>query len=255
MSLQNVIRSRALVGTSSSGASLTPYEKQWEHQDPEDANILLGSPELSEDVDRTIGLAPQLGLPSYAGHTFPTDMTMLMASWRGIFRFPEQLEPTAAYSVIAEPQKSDILRISWSGRSTTVDIDQEDFYRQLIQYWQRRDILERFEVLAQREYNWDGYESKKPTQSTLDTAKSLMEELLETISFAKYSWVHPFISSDEDGYVTAEWQKGGRRLHLQIGENETEYIQVWGTNIDTEMHVDFLNKDGYLTLWEWLFDE
>ena len=44
-------------------------------------------------------------------------------------------------------------------------------------------------------------------------------------------------------------------MHIQIGETVAEYIQVWGINIDTEMHVDFLIRDDYLTLWEWLLDE
>ena len=159
----------------------------------------------------------------------------------------------------AEPETANIDTTLWLDiapvfhvrKFTTSNIELRD----LIQSWQKRKISDRFDVLAQREDNWDGYESKKPTQSTLDNAKFLVEELLETIRLAKYSWVNPFISSDEDGYVTAEWHKEGRRLHLQIGENEAEYIQVWGTNIDTEMHVDFLNRDDYLTLWEWLLDE
>ena len=132
---------------------------------------------------------------------------------------------------------------------------QEKSYKHISQYWQSREILDRLDVLAQREDNWDGYDSKKPTELVLDRAKHLMEELLNSIVSAGHLWLTPFISSDEDGYVTAEWYKEGRRLHLQIGENEAEYIQVWGTNIDTEMHVDFLNSDDYLTLWEWLLDE
>lgn len=123
------------------------------------------------------------------------------------------------------------------------------------QYWQRREILDRFDVLIQREDNWDGYDSKKPTESTIVHAKHLMEEFFDSIVSAEYSWLMPFISSDEDGNVTVEWSEEKRRLHIQIGESEVEYIQVWGTNIDTEMHVDFLNSDDYLKLWEWLLDE
>lgn len=122
-------------------------------------------------------------------------------------------------------------------------------------YLQRQEILDRFTVLTQREDNWDGYDSKKPTQSTLDHAMDIMEEFFDSITSEGYSWLRPFISSDEDGNVTVEWSEEKRRLHIQIGENEAEYIQVWGVNIDTEMHVDFLSCDDYLTLWEWLLDE
>lgn len=123
------------------------------------------------------------------------------------------------------------------------------------QYLQRQEILDRFTVLTQREDNWDSYDSKKPTQSTLDHAMDIMEEFFDSITSEGYSWLRPFISSDEDGNVTVEWSEEKRRLHIQIGENEAEYIQVWGINIDTEMHVDFLSRDDYLTLWEWLLDE
>ena len=90
---------------------------------------------------------------------------------------------------------------------------------------------------------------------TLAHAKSLIEDFFDSIVSAGRSWLTPFISSDENGYVTVEWSEGKRRLHIQIGESEAEYIQVWGINIDTEMHVDFLSRDNYLTLWEWLLDE
>ena len=123
------------------------------------------------------------------------------------------------------------------------------------QYLQKQEILNRFTVLTQREDNWDGYDSKKPTQSTLDHAMDIMEDFFDSITSKGYSWLRPFISSDEDGNVTVEWSEEKRRLHIQIGENEAEYIQVWGVNIDTEMHVDFLSRDDYLTLWEWLLDE
>ena len=127
--------------------------------------------------------------------------------------------------------------------------------KRAIQPWKpKRDLLERFDVLAQREDNWDGYESKKPTESTILYAKNFMEEFLNSIVSAGHSWLTPFISSDEDGYITAEWYKGERELHFQIEENEAEYIKIWGTNIENEMHIDFLNRDDYLTLWEWLLD-
>ncbi|MDE0638820.1 MAG: hypothetical protein OXI43_23515 [Candidatus Poribacteria bacterium] len=130
----------------------------------------------------------------------------------------------------------------------------DKFHKEIIRDTERQKILERFELLAQREDNWDGYGSKKPTQLTLEHAKLLIEELLDSINSAGYFWITPYISSDEDGNVTAEWYEVERQLHVQIGEDEAEYIQVWGTNIDTEMHVDFFNRNNYLTLWEWLID-
>lgn len=129
-----------------------------------------------------------------------------------------------------------------------------NLYKEIIPDTERRKISERFEVLAQREDNWDGYDSKKPTALTLKSAQHLFEDFFDSIISTGSLWLTPFISSDEDGNVTIEWSRENRRLHIQIGEDEIEYIQVWGINIDTEMNVDFLTRDDYLELWEWLLD-
>ena len=120
---------------------------------------------------------------------------------------------------------------------------------------QKLEISEQFDTLAQREDNWDGRGSQKPTDLTLAHAKEVMGALLDSVISAGHQWDTPSISSDGDGNVTAVWYKNERQLHLQIGEHEAEYFRVWGTNIDTEMDVDFLKPENYLTLWKWLIDE
>ncbi|MDE0401175.1 MAG: hypothetical protein OXL96_25550, partial [Candidatus Poribacteria bacterium] len=114
------------------------------------------------------------------------------------------------------------------------------------------EISEQFDILAQREDNWDGHGSPKPTDLILTHAKAVIGALLDAVISAGHQYDPPSISSDEDGDVTVVWYEGERQLHLQIGEHETEFFKVWGTNIDAEMDVDFLKPDNYLTLWEWL---
>ena len=120
---------------------------------------------------------------------------------------------------------------------------------------QKREISEQFDILAQREDNWDGRGSQKPTDLTLVHAKGVMSAFLDYVISAGHRCDTPSISSDGDGNVTAVWYKNERQLHLQIGEHEAEYFKVWGTNIDTEMDADFLKPENYLTLWKWLIDE
>ncbi len=120
---------------------------------------------------------------------------------------------------------------------------------------QKREISEQFDILAQRENNWDGRGSQKPTDLTLVHAKGVMSAFLDYVISAGHRCDTPSISSDGDGNVTAVWYKNERQLHLQIGEHEAEYFKVWGTNIDTEMDADFLKPENYLTLWKWLIDE
>lgn len=171
-----------------------------------------------------------------------------------------QGEPSANVEKLASYKFIDIttevntpLDIQWGGYITT-NIEQEDSSKTNSYYLHRREILDRFEILAQRKDNWDGYESKKPSQSSLNHAKFIIEELLDSIISAGHPWHTSFISSDEDGYITAAWHIGERELHIEIEENEAEYTKISGTNQDMKMEIDFLNPDNFLTLWEWLLD-
>ncbi len=129
-----------------------------------------------------------------------------------------------------------------------------NFYKEINLDAERHKITDRFEVLAQRKDNWDGYDSKKPTKTILVHAKLLLDGMLDSIISAGYPWFNPFISSDEDGYITAAWHNGERELHIEIEENEAEYTKIWGSSQDMKMEIDLLESDKYLTLWEWLLN-
>ena len=120
---------------------------------------------------------------------------------------------------------------------------------------QKLEISEQFDILAQREDNWDGRGSQKPVNLTLIHAKEVVYAFLNSVISAGYLCNTPSISSDGDGNITAVWYNDERQLHFQIGEHEAEYFRVWGTNIDTEMDVDYLKPENYLTLWKWFIDE
>lgn len=116
------------------------------------------------------------------------------------------------------------------------------------------EISEQFDILAQREDNWDGRDSRKPTDLTLAHAKEVMNTFLDCVISSGHRFDMPSISSDGDGNVTAVWYKNEHQLHFQIGKHEAEYFKVWGTNIATEMDADFLKPENYVPLWKWLID-
>jgi len=158
---------------------------------------------------------------------FPTDTATLVPEER-FYRRAENIAPSPVIGQLG------VLRV------------------QITQHWRR--IQKRFHTIGQRQDSWDEYGSKRPNRLSLDHALSLVEDLLKSVILAGYLWLTPFISSDEDGHITIEWYKGKHELHIEVRENEAEYIKVWGANIESEMHVDFLSKDSYLTLWEWLLN-
>ena len=139
---------------------------------------------------------------------------------------------------------------SRSEESPTVTLDWRNISKNVI--WD--EILERFNVIAQRENNWDERGSKKASELALTNAKGVVDKLLDDIITAGHPWHPPFISSDEDGNTTIAWYNGEHELHLEITDDEVEYTKVWGINIDTEMDVGVASRDNYLTLWEWLLD-
>lgn len=136
--------------------------------------------------------------------------------------------------------------------SPTTDTSGERIYKNTI--W--TEILERFDVIAQREDNWDGLESKKPIKSSLVHAKRLIEKLLDDILSAGYSWrrFKPLIFSDEDGYITIRWIGEGKRLHFQFKGKEVEYITLERINTKRKMGGDTIRDDNCFEIWEWLIN-
>ena len=120
---------------------------------------------------------------------------------------------------------------------------------------QKDEISKQFDVVKEWKESWSKHGLEKPTDLTISHAETVIETLLDLIISADYRFITPFISGNGDGNVTAIWYHQKRQLHFKIGENEVEYFKVWGTNIDTEMEVDFLKSEHYLELWKWLINE
>jgi len=112
-----------------------------------------------------------------------------------------------------------------------------------------------FATLESRKDNWDDRDSKAPKLKDINLAKGVLIEVLLMIIRSDKVWITPFISSDEDGYVTVQWNSGKHELHLEIQGESVGYIKVWGVNIETHMFVgtgrdtDFYDSLGELWLW------
>lgn len=120
---------------------------------------------------------------------------------------------------------------------------------------QQDEISKQFDVLKEWKESWTAYGFKRPNDLTISHAETVIEKLLDLIISADYRFITPFISGDGDGNVTAIWYNQKRQLHFKIEESDVHYFKVWGTNIDTEMEVDFLKFEYCLELWKWLIEE
>ncbi|MCK1629675.1 hypothetical protein [Bradyrhizobium sp. 162] len=68
------------------------------------------------------------------------------------------------------------------------------------------------------------------------------------------SWSSPHITLSENNEIVFEWWNDHKKITLYFGDDEPEYIKVWGTDIDNEMDSGPLPGGWNLTaLWLWLF--
>ncbi len=244
------------------------------------------SPQLVEEMAETE--VPRSPYPLYPYMTWLSDADVVIAHaetgtnyWQNFQGHIEDPSPAEAKAIFQEPKSpqlfggmveiKDVLSAFLLSTSVPPPSDADvvlthaetgsaktDFaqFQKLFQLWtQQREISGQFDVIEEREDNWDGRGSQKPTDLTLAHAKKVTGGLLDSVTSAGYQCDTPSISNDGDGNVTAVWYKDERQLHFQIGEHEAEYFRVWGTNIDTEMDVDFLKPEHYLPLWKWLIGE
>ena len=236
-----------------------PYARQWKCQVHENSNVLLATSKLNEPILITTQFDLNFRLQSnlMSSHYDET------ISWLNAHRIFQQEEPTLvsieaieSYKYVDITTSFGTLPISQWERYTTVNTEKEDFYKTISRSSKRRKILKRLDTVAQREDNWDGYDSKKPTELTIDRATHFIQELLDNdVISARFLQLEPFICSDEDGYITVECYKGKRSLCFDIQEDETMYTKIEKTSANTMTQTASLNQDNYLPLWEWFFDE
>lgn len=143
--------------------------------------------------------------------------------------------------------------------STRADLPKLSLQEEALRRFQWHNYLlfssrfkEKLHAIAVREANWDGKDSKAPNSNAINRAMATLDEFLVAVIDNGRAWKTPFVSSDEEGHVTLAWKNGKQELHVDVSEETAEYIKVWGSNIEHEMHVGALKPSEYLRLWDWL---
>ena len=162
--------------------------------------------------------------------------------------------PVTDRSTTGGNEQDRVLTLHWR-EQTAANVDSSLLFDEVYRIWTfRLRIYQQFHSIRQRGEDWDGYGSKRPNTLSLVYAEHLLNQLLISVISNSRQWIAPFITSDEDGHITAESYSGERELHIIVREQEAVYIKVWGTNIENEMHVDVLGMEDYLDVWDWLLD-
>lgn len=100
--------------------------------------------------------------------------------------------------------------------------------------------------------NWDGYGSLEPNKCAISKASILLAEMYRQINLAHFSWKTPHISASEDGEVLLEWWNGNHKLSLYVGSRKSDFIKIWGPNIESEMQEGRFSASNIIRLWDWL---
>ena len=198
---------------------------------------------------------------SQAIPSFYTSMPTLSSVWWNTSPISQYEEPGRSY--IAKTNLQKIVHIIREYRTNPIfqRINSTGWsylhaYQETEKDSEKRKVLERLAVIAQREDNWDGYDSKKPTELTINRAEHFIKGLLDNeVISARLLRLEPFICSDEDGYIIIECYKGKRSLCFDIQENATTYTKIEKTSANTMTQTASLNQDNYLPLLEWFLDE
>lgn len=147
------------------------------------------------------------------------------------------------------------------GFGTSSETKPSNYKAEIIKIWQRENyslllepLKKKLSEISFREANWDGEGSEKPNAVAISKAHTMLESFLYSVIEEGKIWLAPIISSDEDGSITIEWHNGVHELHIDISDEGIDYIKVWGTNIQSEMHVNSLDEKEFQALWDWLLD-
>lgn len=115
------------------------------------------------------------------------------------------------------------------------------------------NILDRLDSISNRKYNWDDNGSKAVNTLSLNTSKRVLIDIFVNVT-EKHNWIEPYISSDEEGDITAKWVNGKKSLYLLIIENDISYLKVWGSDINKEMTDGNIRLENFIKLWRWLIN-
>ena len=114
-------------------------------------------------------------------------------------------------------------------------------------------IVKRIDAISERPENWDEFGAEAPNKIAVSNSKKIIKDWISKVIYSGYTWKIPYISSDEEGFITLEWYNDNRQLHIEIGDIDSEYIKFERTDTGSKITDGSLDTDIYISLWKWIF--
>ena len=196
-------------------------------------------------------------------HSTGASPTIFVWPWD---QFEKKTEATSPFGWVADVDpsfnKNDVMLIDLSEElATRAGRKKLPQVREIIRRWQEDNYYsfvsafsEKLRRIIAQQDNWDGKGSLGPNINAVSTARMTLEGFLDAVITNGRIWKTPFVSSNEDGNITIQWNSGQHELHVEISDDCAEYTKVWGVNITHEMHVGILKEKDFLSLWDWLHE-
>ncbi len=116
-----------------------------------------------------------------------------------------------------------------------------------------KDTLTQIHNLLEWNADWNGYDSLVPNPDAVAHAENWIVRLFLEVADLGRVWIKPNVIADAEGEVVFEWWHGHKKLTVSIGDDSAEYVQVWGTDIHSEMSDSDAEPISMCrSLWLWL---
>lgn len=103
--------------------------------------------------------------------------------------------------------------------------------------------------------NWDREGSAKPNVNSILKAIRWIDRMRADATRTGNRWVEPHTVADENGDVAFEWWRDNRNLIVYVSPQIIDYLQVWGSDIDSEMvDGEIRGSEDNQKLWRWLME-
>ena len=111
---------------------------------------------------------------------------------------------------------------------------------------------QRIRLLQDWGANWDGAEAVAVNAATVARATALINQMYVTASQIGVDWSDPNVTASPHGEVVLEWWNREKKLTIYVSENQSDYVKVWGPDIDNEMDDGILSDNQIANLLVWL---
>src|SRR5258706_12457137 len=116
-----------------------------------------------------------------------------------------------------------------------------------------KETLAKLQNLLTWSAGWNGYDALAPDPDAVVHARNWIVRLFLEAADLGRVWIKPNVIADADGEVVFEWWNGPKKLTVYIGDESAEYIQVWGSDIHSEMSSGNAESISVCrSLWLWL---